>query len=106
LKAAFNGNIKCVELLLREMKATGDLKSLINHPDKEQTTPLHNAVYNGHLEVVKALLIHQATPDCQTGKYKSTPLHFAAFNGYLDCIKVLLSTLTTLSRFLSNQDPS
>jgi ankyrin repeat protein len=48
-KAAFNGNVQCVQVLLQKGVT-------VNIKDSENTTPLHNAVYNGHTEVVSGII--------------------------------------------------
>ena len=45
-KAAFNGNLPAVLLLIQH-------GATVNILDNESTTPLHNAVYNGHTDVVQ-----------------------------------------------------
>ncbi|KAL4941776.1 hypothetical protein BDV06DRAFT_222764 [Aspergillus oleicola] len=54
-----------------------------------QTSPLDEAVVNGHDRVVRFLLQTGFKPDYQT-RTKSTMLALAAANGYLDVVKSLL----------------
>jgi len=53
-------------------------------------TPLHWAVYKGHLEVVSRLLARGAQIDAVT-KFRSTLLHLAASGGHPEVVSLLLA---------------
>ena len=59
----------CVNVLLQ-----------INSVDDTNTTPLHWAAYNGHLQVVHCLICCGAKIEMRN-KYGQTPLHWAAMGG-------------------------
>ncbi|XP_065085601.1 uncharacterized protein LOC135707679 [Ochlerotatus camptorhynchus] len=53
------------------------------------TSPLHIASKNGHLEIAKFLLDRSANVDLQDENNR-TPLHYASANGHLEIVKLLL----------------
>ena len=56
-------------------------------------TPLHWASGNGHLDIVRYLVVEQQC-DVECGdKYGDTPLHNAAHGGRLDILLLLLFIL-------------
>lgn len=57
--------------------------------DFEDGTALHNAAFNGHIPVVKALLSNQANINCADDK-GSSPLHLAVVRGHEQCSMLLL----------------
>jgi ankyrin repeat protein len=61
----------------------------VNRPSSDGTTPLHWAVYHGHLELTKALLRAEAEPNSRND-YGSSPLMEAAIAGNLPLIEALL----------------
>jgi ankyrin repeat protein len=61
----------------------------VNLPSSDGTTPLHWAVYHGHLELTKALLRAEAEPNSRND-YGSSPLMEAAIAGNLPLIEALL----------------
>ena len=52
-------------------------------------TPLHEAVSNGHLDIVKLLLRYDADIN-SSANGGFTPLHLAASSGHVNCVRVLL----------------
>jgi ankyrin repeat protein len=60
------------------------------HPDDptRQSSPLHIAARNGHVEVLKILLRGGADVNCR-GPYGQTALHTACANGHADATRVL-----------------
>ena len=68
------------------------------------STTLHGAAENGHLEVVKLLLTHDADVNAK-GEHESTPLHWAAKEGsvlfVLAVAAVLLVPPTALTGYSS-----
>ena len=55
----------------------------------DTATALHWAVYNGHLEIAKALVSSGADLTART-KDGRTPLHWAAISGQLRCVHYLV----------------
>ena len=58
------------------------------HKGAQGSTPLHFAAANGHLSIVKILLVNGAHPD-RPDKYGVTPEMVARENGWLDCADLL-----------------
>ncbi|BCA96249.1 hypothetical protein TUM19329_26100 [Legionella antarctica] len=63
-------------------------RKLLNQTDKEGTTPLYTAAYNGHLNIVLALLANKADVN-KARKDGATPLHIAAQKGHIDVVLAL-----------------
>ncbi|XP_063237458.1 ankyrin repeat and sterile alpha motif domain-containing protein 1B [Bacillus rossius redtenbacheri] len=95
LEAARNGNISVVEKILNQRaKRSGPLASLRRGPganvqDNSGYSALHHAALNGHKDVVKLLLTHEASTNIVDGK-GSSPLHLAAWTGNVDVVRLLL----------------
>lgn len=96
LEAARNGNIAFVEKFLgQKMKRAGPLASLrrgagINCQDSGGYSALHHASLNGHIDIVRLLLAHEASsnlPDLRG----SSPLHLAAWAGEDEIVGLLLN---------------
>ena len=54
------------------------------------STPLHAAVAQGSLDMVKLLLRRRADPTCRDSAVESTPLHIAARHGHKDICEALI----------------
>nr|XP_022903921.1 ankyrin repeat and sterile alpha motif domain-containing protein 1B-like isoform X1 [Onthophagus taurus] len=95
LEAARNGNVAVVEKILgQRAKRSGPLASLRRGPganvqDSSGYTSLHHAALNGHREIVRLLLEHDASINIVDSK-GSTPLHLAAWSGNADIARMLL----------------
>ena len=61
----------------------------MNGRDADTATPLHWAVYNGHLEIAKLLVASGASLTART-KDGQTPLHWAAISGKMLCLHYLV----------------
>ncbi|MHC4143302.1 MAG: ankyrin repeat domain-containing protein [Planctomycetota bacterium] len=77
------------------MQSTGVAAAFIRSlngctPEKRRCTPLHSAVQNGQLEVVKLLLASGIDIDARAAQ-DFTPLHIAAQNDRLEVAKLLLT---------------
>ncbi len=84
-QACRHGFLSQVQFLIRQ-----DASLVNKHTDKHHTMPLHWAAYNGHLEIVKALLKNGARVN--TVRYDMvTPLHFAVENDHLEIVVELLA---------------
>ena len=66
-------------------------KKLINAKKENGMTPLHEAVYQGNLDIVKALISRGADVNAQK-KGGFTPLHVAAQRGHEDVASFLLKS--------------
>ncbi|XP_075148146.1 ankyrin repeat and sterile alpha motif domain-containing protein 1B isoform X2 [Haematobia irritans] len=95
LEAARCGNINVVGKLLEQYaKKGGPLSSFrrspsINGQDVNGYTPLHHACLNGHTEIVRLLLAHDAAIDVPDIR-GSTPLYLASWAGHQEIVKMLL----------------
>ncbi|XP_030849791.1 ankyrin-3-like [Strongylocentrotus purpuratus] len=89
--AAFIGCYDVTEHLLRQ-------GAKVNEVTKEKgSTALHVGVQNGHLDITKCLLNHEAEIDA-TDNDGWTSLHIAAQNGYIDVMECLLQQLADVSK--------
>src|SRR5580658_9084156 len=61
-----------------------------NTRDDFGATALHDAVWSGHIDLVRLLLDHGADPNIPHGESGSTPLHFAAIKGQAAIAALLL----------------
>ncbi|XP_016981985.2 ankyrin repeat and sterile alpha motif domain-containing protein 1B [Drosophila rhopaloa] len=95
LEASRGGDIKTVDKLLdHSSKRHGPLSSFrrspsINCQDMNGYTSLHHACLNGHGNIVRLLLSHNALLDVPDIR-GSTPLFLAAWAGHQDIVKMLL----------------
>ncbi|KAL9888981.1 uncharacterized protein ACN427_008415 isoform 1-T4 [Glossina fuscipes fuscipes] len=95
LEAARNGNIDFIEKVLNQKaKRAGPLASLrrgtgVNCQDSGGYSALHHACLNGHVDIVKLLLAHEASPNLPDMR-GSSPLHLAAWAGEDEIVKMLL----------------
>ncbi|XP_058789490.1 ankyrin repeat and SAM domain-containing protein 1A-like [Phymastichus coffea] len=96
LEAARNGNVAVVDKILgQRAKRSGPLASLRRGPganvqDSSGYSALHHAALNGHKEVVKLLLQHEASTNIVDAK-GSSPLHLAAWSGNSEIVRLILS---------------
>lgn len=96
LEAARSGNITLVEKILNQKaKRSGPLASLRRGPgsnvqDNSGYSALHHATLNGHVDVVKLLLAHEASPNLPDNRGAS-PLHLAAWAGHQEIVKLFLT---------------
>ncbi|XP_016961317.1 ankyrin repeat and sterile alpha motif domain-containing protein 1B isoform X1 [Drosophila biarmipes] len=100
LEASRGGDIKTVDKLLEHSsKRHGPLSSFrrspsINCQDMNGYTSLHHACLNGHSNIVRLLLSHNALLDVPDIR-GSTPLFLAAWAGHQDIVKMLLMNSPT-----------
>uniref|UniRef100_A0A8C5MP51 Transient receptor potential cation channel subfamily A member 1 n=1 Tax=Leptobrachium leishanense TaxID=445787 RepID=A0A8C5MP51_9ANUR len=89
---AFSGSVKCLDLLLKKGLEFGyGMVDHVNYTDNEKSSPLHIAVQNGGLEIVKALIEHGAKADLKQND-NATALHFAATQGATEIVKFMISS--------------
>ncbi|KAJ5618209.1 hypothetical protein N7528_006852 [Penicillium herquei] len=67
--------------------------TIVAAADSRGITPLHIAAKFGQDRILKALLVHGASPTHQTG-FGETPLHMAAAEGHLRTLKTLMKWLS------------
>ena len=93
--AAYYGNTTCVKAIGEEAKRQDKLNSLINKRDNEGRTPIYEASFNGHVEVVKYLIRNKATIDAATNENDDPPgataLIVACQEGQLQVVQLLLN---------------
>ena len=84
---------------LRQAVRSGDIASTQvilasgfnpNTRDNMGATALHDAVWSGHIELVRLLLDHGADPNIPHAEGLSTPLHYAAIKGQAAIAALLL----------------
>ncbi|EDW43328.1 ankyrin repeat and SAM domain-containing protein 1A [Drosophila sechellia] len=96
LEAARNGNISHIEkVLTQKAKRAGPLASLrrgtgVNVQDSGGYSALHHACLNGHDDIVRLLLAHEASPNLPDSR-GSSPLHLAAWAGETEIVRLLLT---------------
>ncbi|XP_074108399.1 ankyrin repeat and SAM domain-containing protein 1A isoform X11 [Cotesia typhae] len=96
LEAARSGNVTIVEKILgQRARRSGPLASLRRGPganvqDASGYSALHHAALNGHKDVVKLLLQHEASTNVVDAK-GSSPLHLAAWAGDAEIVRLILS---------------
>ena len=80
---ARNGLTTSVKRLLSIRNITVNVKNV------HGSTPLHDAAYNGHVEIARLLLQNGADANVRDNN-GYTPLHLAAFYGYVDILHLLV----------------
>ena len=85
LKAAYEGDKNSIVALF---KACADLA--LNKLTRKNRLPLHAAALNGHVDVVKELLIRGADINSTTKDTGFTALHFSSQAGHDNVVKMLL----------------
>ncbi|XP_030762087.1 ankyrin repeat and SAM domain-containing protein 1A-like [Sitophilus oryzae] len=109
LEASRKGNTAVVEKILgQRAKRSGPLASLrrgpgVNVQDSSGYSCLHHAALNGHTDIVRLLLEHDASPNIVDIK-GSSPLHLAAWSGNLEIVKLLLSRSFKCNVNLTTED--
>jgi hypothetical protein len=82
--AASKGNVE-------QMKKLISLGANVNEKDKNNCTPLHCAVMNGHKEAAELLIAKGANVNLQGTYRKQTPLHCAAQEGNKNMAELLIA---------------
>lgn len=81
----------CANCILKEVSSLGDIQSVIQMKGYEELSTMHIATYNGHREIVKALLKHNAS-FVQVQQNMPGLLHLAAERGNLEMVKLLYNS--------------
>ena len=81
-----HGNIPAIKQFLRDVK---DMQQLEEQVGFLGYTPLHEAINQSQVAVVKLLLLHGADANAKANGFY-TPLHMAASMDNLDCVELLL----------------
>ena len=81
--AAEQGNLEAIKELVQENP------QLVIAADDREYSPLHNAAYNNHLNIVEYLISQGADVNAASGN-GSTPLHGAAYYGHPEIVRELL----------------
>jgi len=89
LRASETGDIELAKQALDSLKH-GNLIANINTTELNDFTPLHNAVGEGHIEIVKLLINKGANVSAITTEGR-TPLHMACYNGNKEIIECLIN---------------
>jgi len=84
----------CIALLSKPASFTIN-PSVDSTQDKYGCTALHVAVYNGHVEAVKALIEANVNLDTQA-KDGCTALHVAVYKGHVEAVKMLIKAKANL----------
>ncbi|XP_069813573.1 transient receptor potential cation channel subfamily A member 1 isoform X1 [Dendropsophus ebraccatus] len=102
---AFAGSLKCMDLILKKGEEFGfSIEDHINFTDNEKSSPLHVAVQNGRLEIVKACISYGAKIDLKQVIDNATPLHFAATQGATEIVKFMIASYTGENNILDLPD--
>lgn len=81
-----SGNVDMVSYLI----LTFNKEISVNQPDACGFTPIHMAVANQDVEMVKFLLRKCANVNCAGGRQRQTPLHIAARTANLTIMRLLM----------------
>ncbi|KAH7947100.1 hypothetical protein HPB52_007531 [Rhipicephalus sanguineus] len=90
--AAKEGSLQAVCLLCQEIQkeASTDIPvAVLSRRDKQNKTPLHYAVENNHIEIVRFLLEKGVDPNCSSST-GLTALHLAAMRGGVPMCQLLM----------------
>ena len=79
----------CANCILKNVSSSQEIKAAMKMKRYEESTTMHAATYNGHTNVINALLKHNASFN-EFNEYVPTLLHMAAERGHLDIVKLLL----------------
>ena len=59
-----------------------------NAPDKDGKTPIHEAAFRGHKEIVKILALLTENPNAPD-EHGKTPIYWATLNRHTEIVKIL-----------------
>ena len=84
----FINNRACANCILKNVSLLDEIKAAMKMKRYEESSIMHVATYNGHLNVIDILLKHNAS-FIKFNAYMPTLLHVAAERGHLDLVKLL-----------------
>ncbi len=88
--AAISGNMQTISTLISALRRSHYLKTAINTEDSQGKTPLLYAAEYGYTEIVKTLLINEASMELDDETYQQAA-NIAAKHGHLDTVKFFIS---------------
>ncbi|KAK3009178.1 hypothetical protein RJ639_013518, partial [Escallonia herrerae] len=83
--------VKCTRL---DKERVGAGKEMLRMLNKENDTPLHEAVRNCHFDVVKLLVEEDRDFSCPANNAEETPLYLASEKGYDELVSLISKTCT------------
>ena len=96
ISASLSGDIEIVKKLVKENK------KLLEIPGYNSNTIFHNAVMNGHMEIVDFCLENDIDLSFSSDN-GSQPLHMASVNGYYDISKKLIKRGSNINAIADNE---
>ncbi|KAE8599011.1 hypothetical protein XENTR_v10017018 [Xenopus tropicalis] len=101
---AFMGSLKCMDIILKKGEEMGyTIDHHINFTNNEKSSPLHLAVQNGNIDVVKACISYGAKIDLRQSD-NATALHFAATQGATEIVKFMVSSYSDDNKIVDLPD--
>nr|XP_033785675.1 transient receptor potential cation channel subfamily A member 1 [Geotrypetes seraphini] len=102
--AAYCGATKCLEVILKKGEEIGNpIEDHINFTNNGKCSPLHLAVQNGSLEIVRKCIAFGAKIDLKQND-NATSLHFAATQGATEIVKLMVASYTSDKSIVNLQD--
>ena len=88
--AARCGSAKVLDFMIQNCNSHGyPIEIILQFLDEENSTPLHAAIDAGHLNIVKVLLKHGASPNVINGA-QIPPIHLACYQGRIDIVQAMI----------------
>ena len=88
--AAFSGSARVLDYMISSATGHGyPIEAILQFLDKENSTPIHTAIDAGHVNIVKVLLKHGASPVIKNGD-QIPPIHLACYQGHIDIVQAMV----------------